>query len=229
MLGSVFTGLLVIGAALVLAVASHRRFLAGYPPPPSGLAVLHRGEAAFLRSAAEVLFPEGASLPVVGVDAQLPLYVDRHLASLPRAQRVQIRALLLLFEHLSLVLPAGRPGGRDRFSSLSAAARVDLLERVAGHRDHRVRLLFTALRAIAALGYLGHPANLQALSLAPFEIESGVSDAELLFPRIGALPMSIRYGEADRTDPVALGPLDPHGPARGAGLRAGPSARRDSR
>lgn len=233
MLGSVFTGLLIIGAAIVLAVASHRRFFAGHPAPPSGLAVLHRGEVAFLQAAAEVLFPESASLPVVGVDAQLPLYVDRHLAALPRTQRFLIRALLLLFEHLSLVLPAGGPGGRDRFSSLSAAARVDVLEQVAGHRDDRVRLLFTALRALVALGYLGHPENLRALSLAPFEIEPGVSDAELLFPRIGALPMSIRFTEADRTDPAALGPLDPHGPRLRSGSRAdrlaGPPAGSDAR
>lgn len=225
MLGSVFTGLLIIGAAIVLAVASQRRFLAGYPAPPSGLAVLHRGEAAFLQSAAEVLFPEGASLPVVGVDAHLPLYVDRHLAALPAAQRFQIRALLLLFEHLSLAFPAGEPGGRARFSSLPAAARLAVLERIAGHWDDRIRLLFTALRAIVALGYLGHPANLRALSLAPFEIEAAVSDAELLFPRVGALPMSIRYGEADRTDPAALGPLDPHGPRHRAYQRSS----RDSR
>jgi hypothetical protein len=201
MLGSVFTGLLVISAAIVLAVASQRRFLAGYPAPPSGLAVLHRGEAAFLQSAAEVLFPEGASLPVVGVDAHLPLYVDRHLAALPGAQRLQIRALLLLFEHLSLVFPAGEPGGRDRFSSLPVAARLAVLE------------------------YLGHPANLRALSLAPFEIEPAVSDAELLFPRVGALPLSIRHVEADRTNPEALGPLDPHGPCHRAYQRSS----RDSR
>ncbi len=225
MLGSVFTGLLVISAAIVLAVASQRRLFAGYPAPPSGLAILHRGEAAFLQSAAEVLFPEGASLPVAGVDAQLPLYVDRHLAALPATQRLQIRALLLLFEHLSLLLPARQPGGRDRFSSLPVNARLAVLERVASHRDDRVRLLFTALRAIVALGYLGHPANLQALSLAPFEIEPAVSDAELLFPRVGALPLSIRYGEGDRTDPEALGPLDPHGPCHLAYQRA----HRDSR
>jgi hypothetical protein len=161
----------------------------------------------------------------VGADAHIPLYVDHHLSALPAAQRLQIRALLLLFEHLSLVFPGQVPGGRDRFSSLPAAARLGVLERIAGHRDPRVRLLFTALRAIVALGYLGHPANLQALSLAPFEIEPAVSDAELLFPRVGALPMSIQYGEADRTDPIALGPLDPHGPCHPAYQRSS----RDSR
>ena len=225
MLDSVFTGLLVISAAIVLAIASQRRFIAGYPVPPPGLAVLQRGEAAFIQAAAEVLFPDGASLPIVGADAQLPLYVDRHLSALPAAQRLQIRALLFLFEHLPLVWPAREPGGHDRFSSLSVTSRLGVLERVADHGDARVRLLYTALRAIVSLGYLGHPANLCELSLAPFEIEPAVSDAELLFPRVGALPMSIRYGEADRTDPAARGPLDPHGPRHRAYQRSSRDAR----
>ena len=219
MLDSVFTGLLVISAAIGVAVASQRRFIAGYPAPPPGLGVLHRGEAAFIQAAAEALFPDGSSLPISGAAAQLPLYVDHHLSALPAAQRLQIRALLLLFEHLSLVWPAREPGGRDRFSSLSVTSRLGVLARVADHPDARIRLLFTALRAIVSLGYLGHPANLSALSLAPFEIEPAVSDAELLFARVGALPMSIRYGEADRTDPVTRGPLDPHGPRHRAYLR----------
>jgi len=225
MLGLVFNGFLVLVLALVVAIALERRLLAGYAEAPSGLAVLHRGEVAFIQAAAEVLFPDGGGLPVIGTEAHLPLYVDRHLSVLPRAKRLQIRALLLLFEHLPLVLPAGEPGGRDRFSSLPASARIAVLERVASHRDPRVRLLFTALRAVLSLGYLGHSANLLELGLAPFEIEPAVSDAELLFPRIGALPMSIRLAEGDRTDPVARGPLDPHGPRHGAYRRGGRDVR----
>jgi hypothetical protein len=225
MLGAVINGFLVLVAAVLLAIAFQRRVFAGYPLPPPGLAVLHRGEAAFIQAAAEVLFPEGAGLPVVGPDAHLPLYVDHHLAALPRTQRLQIRALLLLCEHLPLVAPAPQAGGRDRFSALPPTARIAVLERIAGHADLRVRLLFTALRAVLALGYLGHPANLRELGLAPFEIAPAVSDAELLFPRVGALPMSIRFGEADRTDPRTLAPLDPNGPRHRAYLRSS----RDSR
>lgn len=225
MLGSVFTAFLVLVAALVLAIALERRCFAGYPPPPPGLAVLHRGEVAFIQAAAEVIFPEGGGLPVVGVDAHLPLYVDHHLSALPRKQRFLIRALFALFEHVTLFQPAGVPGGRDRFSSLPAAARIAVLERISNHPTLSIRILFTALRAVLSLGYLGHPANLRELSLAPFAIEPAVSDAELLFPRVGALPHSIPYGLGDRTDPAALGPLDPHGPRLPAYLRAGRDAR----
>jgi len=218
--GSLVRGLLLGVHTDVISLALGRRAASRPAESISGLAVLRRGEVAFLEAAAEVLFPAGGGLPVVGADAHLPLYVDRHLAALPRAQRLQIRALFFLFEHLPLFWPADEPGGRDRFSLLPATARVAVLERIAGHRDLRVRILFTALRAVLALGYLGHPANLRALGLAPFEIEPAVSDAELLFPRIGALPLSIRYGEADRTDPAARGPLAPRGPRHPAYLRS---------
>ena len=59
MLGPVFNDFLALSAVLVLAIAVQRRFAAGYAPAPSGLAVLHRGEAAFIQAAAEVLFPDG--------------------------------------------------------------------------------------------------------------------------------------------------------------------------
>jgi hypothetical protein len=199
--------------------------VAGYPPAPPGLAVLYRGEAAFVEAAAEVLFPGGAGLPVAGIDAHLPHYVDRHLVALPRAKRAQIRGLFLLLEHVSLVVPGNEPGGRRRFSTLTAASRVSILERLASHPRFPVRTLFLALRAVLVLGYLGHPANLRDLGVAPFEIEPAVSDAELLFPRIGGLPSSIVFTLADRTDPVALGPLDPHGPRHRAYARSS----RDSR
>jgi hypothetical protein len=210
---------------IALLAIGYRRFVASYPPAPPGLAVLHRGEAVFVESAAEVLFPGGAGLSVAGVDARLPHYVDRHLAALPRGKRMQIRALLGVFEHLTLILPGDGPGGRRRFSKLSAASRSSVLARLSNHSNELVRTLFMALRAVLVLGYLGHPANLRDLGVAPFEIEPGVSDAELLFPRIGGLVSSIGFTEEDRTDPAALGPLDPHGPRHRAYAR--PS--RDSR
>ncbi len=215
------TGLLLIA----LLIVGYRRFILGYPPAPPGLAVLHRGEAVFVESAAEVLFPGGAGLSVAGVDAHLPHYVDRHLAALPRAKRLQIRGLFAIFEHLTLIFPGDEPGGRRRFSKLSAASRVSVLARLANHSNLWVRTLFMALRAVLVLGYLGHPANLRDLGVAPFEIEFGVSDAELLFPRIGGLVSSIELELADRTDPAQLGPLDANGPRHRAYARSS----RDSR
>ena len=90
-----------------------------------------------------------------------------------------------------------------------------------------LRLLFTALRSVFVLAYLGHPGNLEGLGLAPFEIEPVVSDAEVLFPRVGALPSSIPHGAADRTAPVTT-PLDPNGPRHRAYARAGRQGRGDA-
>jgi hypothetical protein len=205
---------------LVLTVLLYRRFVSGYVPAPLGLAVLSGGEAAFIDAVAEVLFPGGLDLPLAGIDARLPHYVDRHLAALPRAQRWQIRALFILVENLTLVMPGDEPGGRRRFSSLTAASRVSILEKLAGHPKPVVRMLFIALRVVLVLGYLGHPANSQGLGVAPFEIEFAVSDAELLFPRIGALVSSIRYQPEDRTTSRPRPPLDPHGPRHRAYARS---------
>lgn len=225
-----FTGLIVVVFAIGLMVAIHRRGYAGYPSPPAGLAVLHRGEAAFVSAIAEVLFPGGGGLAVAGVDAQVPLYIDRHLAALPRAKRIQIRLLFNLVEHLTLLLPGDEPGGRRRFSSLTAASRIAILERLAHHPNGGLRLLVTALRSVFVLGYLGHPANLHGLGLAPFEIAPATSDAELLFPRVGGLVSSIPFEESDRTDPTEAGPLDPDGErhrayARAAGTHSGRASR----
>ncbi|MFK7898656.1 MAG: hypothetical protein AB8G23_22675 [Myxococcota bacterium] len=217
-LSLVISALFVFAFVVGLIGIGYRRFAAGYPAAREGLGVLHRGEVAFVRSTAEVMFPSKVGLAVTGLEAQLPLYVDRHLAALPRAQRWQIRALFVLCEHGTLLLPARSPGGRSRFSSLSAASRVSVLEQMSGHPHALVRLVFTALRGVLVLGYLGHPANLDALGLSPFEIEPAVSDAELLFPRVGGLVSSIEYEESDRTDGAVhleeRRPLDPENGAR---------------
>jgi hypothetical protein len=210
---------------LTLSVLLYWRLVSGYPAAPSGLALLSRGEAAFIESAADVIFPSGAGLAVAGVDARLPHYIDRHLVALPRSKRWQIRALFILIENLSLAIPGDEPGGRQRFSSLTAASRVSILEKLASHRMGPMRLLFIALRGVLVLGYLGHPANLRDLGLAPFEIDPAVSDAELLFPRIGGLVSSIGFQLEDRTTGSVSPPLDPHGPRH----RAYAHRTRDSR
>ncbi|HIK84794.1 MAG: hypothetical protein ABGX04_08215 [Myxococcales bacterium] len=210
---------------VLLSVVLYRRFVSNYGPAPIGLGVLHRGEAVFVESAAEVLFPGGAGLPVAGIDARLPHYVDRHISALPRSKRWQIRALFALFEHLPLFFPGNDPGGRGRFSSLPPASRASVLDRLESHSNALVRMVFMALRAVLVLGYLGHPANLRDLGVAPFAISAAVSDAELLYPRIGGLVSSIELQLSDRTDPSGLEPLDPHGPRHRAYARSS----RDSR
>ena len=219
------TGVFFLAGIGILGFAIYRRGFAGYRPAPEGLAQLHRSEAAFVESVAEVLFPSRMGLALAGIDAGLTQSIDRHLDALPRSKRLQIRALFLLIEHLTLLLPGDEPGGRARFSSLTAASRISILERLAHHPRPLFRLLLTALRSIFVLGYVGHPANLHRLGLAPFELQAAVSDAELLFPRIGGLPSSIVFADADRTDPEQASPLDPHGQRHRAYARAASTPR----
>lgn len=219
------TGVFFFGVIGLLGLAIYQRGYSGYRPAPPGLARLHRGEAAFVESVAEVLFPSRMGLALAGIDADLPHAIDRHLDALPARQRFQIRALFALVEHLTLVMPGDEPGGRARFSSLTAASRIAILERLARHPKPIFRLLLAALRSVFVLGYVGHPANLHRLGVSPFEIEPVVSDAELLFPRIGGLPSSIAYDEADRSDRTPKPPLDPHGERHRAYARAARGAR----
>ncbi len=218
---SVLTGLIATALLIGLSVAVYRRGYSGYRPAPAGLARLHPGEAAFVEAVGEVLFPAGAGLALSGIDAQLPHYIDRHLDALPRAQRFQIRLLFAAVEHLTLVLPGDEPGGRRRFSSLTAASRIAILERLSHHPNGVIRLLITALRSVFILAYLGHPANLHGLGLSPFEIEPAVSDAELLFPRVGGLVSSIAFEVRDRSEPTDREPLGPDGKRHRAYARTG--------
>ena len=75
------TGLIIVGLLMAAGFALHRRGYAGYAPAPAGLAILHRGEAAFVDAVAEVLFPAGGGLALSGIDAQLPHSIDRHLVA----------------------------------------------------------------------------------------------------------------------------------------------------
>jgi hypothetical protein len=93
-----------------------------------------------------------------------------------------------------------------------------MLERLAEHPKSLFRIVFIALRGVLVLGYLGHPTNLRELGLAPFEIERAVSDAELLFPRVGGLVSSIPFSADDKTTDPDRAPLDPNGPRERAYL-----------
>jgi hypothetical protein len=47
------------------------------------------------------------------------------------------------------------------------------------------------------MGYLGHPVAMRAVRLAPFDFPSPVCEADLLYPRVGQAPETIRFTEAD--------------------------------
>jgi len=204
-------GLVVIGLFLV------HRLVLGYPPAADRLVAIGRWDVAFLNAVADSFFPEDAAMPVAGRDADLPGYVDRYLSQLPRRQRLLIRALFVLFEQSTLVFPARGVGAFRRFSSMSPEQREAVLRDWSESNVHLRRLAFSALKAVLVVAYFGHPECLRALDLDPFEIETPVCEADLLYPPIGALPRNIRFGSDDLTPPGAAPPLRRSQPAGGTG------------
>ena len=190
--------------------ASYRLFL-GYPRPRGELRVLAAREAAFLDAAAEAMFPPGSDIPLSGRGADLPGYVDRWLQVVPPRQRLLIRLLMMLIEQATLFFPA--PGwGFRRFSALNREQQEAALRAWGSSGLAMRRLVFTAVRAVLTMGYLGHPVVLRHVGLAPYAIESPVLPADLLYPRIGQHPATIPWTEGDLTPPSSGVPLDLDGP-----------------
>ena len=176
------------------------------------LGLLHDREAAFVDALGAVMFPPGGAVPVSGRDAGLVDYLDRFLLGLDRTKRLQIRLLFALIEHATLLFPGPGVGGMRRFSSQDEVARAQILEGWASSRLAIRRLLFQALRAVMTMAYLGSPAVLRSLDLAPLAFDSPVVEADWLYPPIGQGPEAIPYSAEDRTEPSAGLPLDIRGP-----------------
>lgn len=200
-------GWIALGAALVYGAS---RFWLGYAERP-GLRALARREAAFLEAAAEAMFPPGGALPS-GREAGVTANLDDYLLGVPPRMRRLMRLLFALVEHATVVFPAPPPRGRRRFSSLGPAQRSAVLEAWRTSRLFPRRLVFTSLRALLTNGYVADPAVLASLGLAPFEIETPVAEADLLYPPIGKPRSAIRHSAV--TPPSEGRPLEPDAPRR---------------
>jgi hypothetical protein len=199
---------LVVVALLVLGTFAYVRLRMGYAAPEPPLEILSRGEAAFVGSAAATFFPahDGAGRPASevlrpGASVELVAYMDAYLGQLPKRQRRLIRSLLILFEQSSLVFPARGLGAFKRFSSMSPEQQRHVLHAWAESRIYPRRVAFIALKALLVLGYLSDEANLRALGLAPWRIETPVIETDLIYPPIGSRPEQIAYTLDDLAPP----------------------------
>jgi hypothetical protein len=198
------TGLIV---ALVLGFAVSR-VAYGYPAPLRRYRMFGRGEIAFISSTAEAMFPEGGAIPSSGLDADLPRYLERFMLAADSKTRRLIHLLIFLVEHATLIFPAPGRRGRRRFSSLDTDQRMASLAGWEKSPLYVRRLVFTSLRALWTMGYFAHPPVVRRLRLAPLAIDTPICEADLLYPRIGEHPDSIRITEADLTPPSCGEPLE---------------------
>lgn len=192
---SASTVLLVLSIVLALLA---RRVFGGHARSGVVSAHLSRGELAFLQSAGDAFVPpRGNALARFGGEAELAAFADEYLSALPPRQRRLIRAMLLFFEHATLLWPARGLGGFARFSSLDAGQRTQWLEGWATSRWPLRRTLFTALRAFVLMGVVAHRENLAHLGLAPWQVVSPIVESDLLYPAIGQPAASIAFTEHD--------------------------------
>jgi hypothetical protein len=202
----------VLIVVLVLLALLVRRAFFGYAKPDREFEILVPREVALIETTAEVMFPAGGAIPFSGLDADLPGYADRFLSAIEPGVRRQIRALFALFEHVTMFFPAPGWNGGKRFSSLSIEQREIVLQGWSSSPNFARQLVFTALRAVLTMGYLGHPEVLRRLRLAPYAFDSPIVEADLLYPKIGAHPDMIALSEEDLTPPSDGTPVDLEGP-----------------
>lgn len=195
--------ILPIGGVLLL-----RRLFTGYPGPPAGTACLAPREWATISAAADATFPEGGALPPSAEQAGVARHVDGFVAAQQPSTRLLMRLLFVLVEHATLVFPAPGPGGRRRFSSLGREQRVSVLEGWRGSPLFPRRLVFTSLRAILTMGYLGDPEVMRLLGLSPPDVGRRVCEADLLWGRIGEPSSAVRFRREDLSPPGPVAPIE---------------------
>lgn len=203
--------MLLLVLILLLALGGYR-LLAGYPRPPVTLTALASREYATVRAAALASYPAGGAIAPSGLEAGIPLHVDRFVAAQQPATRLLMRLLFVLVEHATLAFPAPGRGGFRRFSSLDAEQQVAYLRGWQRSKLLPRRLVFVSLRAILTMGYFGDPAVLRALGLAPRRIVTPVCEADLLWPPVGQPRSAIRHRTEDVQPLPPAVPLGVEGP-----------------
>jgi hypothetical protein len=198
---------------VVVALLAARRVFWGYPKGSAAYSVLAPREAALVNAVAEVMFPAGGAIPFSGLDARIPRYADRFLAALEPPQRLEIRVLFAVFEHATLFFPGPGWNGFRRFSSLDLEQREVAMQGWSQSSVFLRQMIFTALRAVLTMGYLGHPTVMSHLRVAPLDFETPICDADLIFPEIGAHPDDNPLRDAETTPRSTGIPLDIEGPA----------------
>src|SRR5690606_2730231 len=147
---------LLLVAIVLVAAWAVARAVGGYGPPDPRLRQLSPREARFFAAPAAAVFPPGGPIPPPGSGAGAVAHLDGWLALLPRRNRILIRLLVAFFEHATLVFPAPGRGGRRRFTALSPAQRIALLDAWSRSRLRVRRLVFASLRTLLTSAYFAN-------------------------------------------------------------------------
>lgn len=141
----------------------------GYPTRRFAGAVLDGREQAIVAACAETMFPSRDTMPLTGIEAGVVEYLDRHLASLPKDKRLQIRLLIAFIEQSPWVFGCGAGffGRFSRFSKLDSGRRQAFLADMAKSSIYFRRVCFLSLRALLCMAYLSHPAIEEAIGMRP--------------------------------------------------------------
>jgi len=147
MIASLATGAILATAGFAVRLA----------PAAPGAWVLSTHEIGICDAIAEVLFP-GDPFPVNGREAQVGLRVDREVATLlPPTQ-------LAAFRYLLRAVELGTEASRGvRFTRLSAADRLDVLDTWADPRVLPRRVSFDVLKVFLGMAYFRHPAVIETI------------------------------------------------------------------
>lgn len=114
---------------------------------------MNKNERLVVAACADTMFPPAGPIPVSGTEAGIATYVDdTFLRGMPWKQRFLIH-MLLLFIQLSPLLFGPR---RSRFTHLSPADRLRVLEDMATSPLRYRRIAFLAILGIMLMGYLDH-------------------------------------------------------------------------
>ena len=146
-------------AALAAAALLVAGFTLGYPPPTTATDVLSAKEQAIVRACADAMFPSGGVAPASGTEAGVVEYFAATLREGPRATGVLIRLLLRFVEHGPWLF------GSRRLTRQSPEARVRTLAAWEASPIYFLRLSFTSLRALIAMGYVANAAVSRDLGL----------------------------------------------------------------
>jgi len=112
--------------------------------------VLSRREVDLVATLAQTFFPEQGGVEIAADEARVVHYVDRFLASIPRMERMKMRALFQVFEY-GIAITQMNP--RARFTASSQDDREAYLGAWESSSMHARRAVFQALRSALAIAY----------------------------------------------------------------------------